>query len=43
MTTTSDRIKHLKELLAERILVLDGAFGTFVLGHNLTAADMRTS
>ena len=39
MTTDSHRIKRLKELLAERILVLDGAFGTFVLGHNLSAAD----
>ncbi len=39
MTTDAQRIKLLKELLAERILVLDGAFGTFVLGQNLSAAD----
>src|SRR5271156_1794475 len=39
MTTDAHRIKLLKELLAERILVLDGAFGTFVLGENLTADD----
>jgi 5-methyltetrahydrofolate--homocysteine methyltransferase len=39
MTTDTQRIKLLKELLAERILVLDGAFGTFVLGENLSAAD----
>src|SRR5258708_31559975 len=39
MTTDAHRIKLLKELLAERILVLEGAFGTFVLGKNLSAAD----
>src|SRR5581483_99459 len=39
MATDANRIKLLKELLAERILVLDGAFGTFVLGHHLSAAD----
>ncbi len=39
MTTDAHRIKLLRELLAERILVLDGAFGTFVLGENLSAAD----
>jgi 5-methyltetrahydrofolate--homocysteine methyltransferase len=39
MTTDAQRIKLLKEQLAERILVLDGAFGTFVLGENLTADD----
>src|SRR5713101_3109217 len=39
MTTDAHRIKLLKDLLAERILVLDGAFGTFVLGENLSAAD----
>ena len=39
MTTDANRIKLLKESLAERILVLDGAFGTFVLGENLSAAD----
>ena len=35
MTTDAHRINLLKELLAERISVLDGAFGTFVLGENL--------
>ncbi len=39
MTTDAQRIKLLGELLAERILVLDGAFGTFVLGHHLSAED----
>ncbi|MBV8135313.1 MAG: homocysteine S-methyltransferase family protein, partial [Deltaproteobacteria bacterium] len=39
MAADANRIKLLKELLAERILVLDGAFGTFILGHHLSAAD----
>src|SRR5438094_568280 len=39
MTNASQRIKLLREVLAERILVLDGAFGTFVLGQHLTAED----
>jgi 5-methyltetrahydrofolate--homocysteine methyltransferase len=39
MRTDANRIKLLKDLLAERILVMDGAFGTFVLGHHLSAAD----
>src|SRR6202046_3253353 len=39
MTPDAHRIKLLQELLAERILVLDGAFGTFVLGENLSADD----
>ncbi|MGO9452812.1 MAG: methionine synthase [Candidatus Binataceae bacterium] len=39
MATDANRIKLLRELLAERILVLDGAFGTFVLGHHLSAED----
>ncbi|HTR60694.1 MAG TPA: methionine synthase [Candidatus Binataceae bacterium] len=39
MVTDANRIRLLKELLAERILVLDGAFGTFILGHHLSAAD----
>ncbi len=39
MTTDGARINSLKSLLAERILVLDGAFGTFVLGHHLSAED----
>jgi len=39
MANLNDRLKLLRELLAERILVLDGAFGTFLLGKNLSAAD----
>ena len=39
MAADANRIKLLKELLAERILVLDGAFGTFILDHHLSAAD----
>ena len=39
MATDASRIKLLRELLAERILVLDGAFGTFILGHHLNADD----
>jgi 5-methyltetrahydrofolate--homocysteine methyltransferase len=39
MTTNIDRIKHLKELLAERILVLDGAMGTAIQARQLTADD----
>src|SRR5512135_2408611 len=39
MATDAQRIKLLNELLGERILVLDGAFGTFVLGANLSAVD----
>jgi 5-methyltetrahydrofolate--homocysteine methyltransferase len=39
MATDADRIKLLKSLIAERIMVLDGAFGTFILDHNLSAED----
>src|SRR5215469_3406083 len=39
MTTNAQRIKQLGELLAARILVLDGAFGTFILDHQLSAED----
>src|SRR5208282_2503169 len=39
MATDANRIKLLRELLTERILVLDGAFGTFILGHHLSARD----
>ncbi|HEV2064046.1 MAG TPA: methionine synthase [Thermoanaerobaculia bacterium] len=34
-----ERAEALKELLAERVLVLDGATGTWLQGQNLTAAD----
>src|SRR5262249_55056184 len=37
--TQSERAEALRELLAERILVLDGATGTWLQGRNLTAAD----
>src|SRR5215467_1639909 len=39
MAADTKRTKLLRELLAERILVLDGAFGTFILDHHLSAAD----
>src|SRR5438309_10671457 len=35
----AERIKILREILAERIVVLDGAFGTSVQAMNLTADD----
>jgi len=34
-----ERAEALKEILARRILVLDGATGTWIQGRNLTAAD----
>ncbi|MBI3394226.1 MAG: methionine synthase [Spirochaetia bacterium] len=37
----SDRSKQLKDLLAERILVLDGAMGTMIQRYGLTEADYR--
>ncbi len=39
MATDADRIKLLTRLISERIMVLDGAFGTFILDHNLSAED----
>jgi 5-methyltetrahydrofolate--homocysteine methyltransferase len=39
MTDRSERTRLLEELLAERILVLDGAMGTALQGRALTAAD----
>jgi Carbohydrate phosphorylase len=36
-----ERSEALLEVLAERILVLDGATGTWIQGQNLTAADFR--
>src|SRR3989475_12078705 len=35
----SDRSDRLRAILAERILVLDGATGTYLQGRDLTAAD----
>src|ERR1700719_3287210 len=39
MLTDSSRIKLLKELLANRILVIDGAFGTYIQGLNFGPDD----
>src|ERR1022692_3220655 len=39
MTTPSERQKALADILAERVLVLDGAMGTMLQQRNLTAAD----
>jgi len=36
-----DRSSELRELLAQRILILDGAMGTMVQRHNLAEADYR--
>ena len=37
----SDRSNELRQLLAQRLLILDGAMGTMVQRHNLTEADYR--
>jgi 5-methyltetrahydrofolate--homocysteine methyltransferase len=39
MATSADRIKLLRGLLAERILVLDGAFGTYIQGLDFGPED----
>src|SRR5580658_9979804 len=39
MMTDSNRIKLLRELLTTRILVIDGAFGTYIQGLNFSAED----
>jgi 5-methyltetrahydrofolate--homocysteine methyltransferase len=39
MLTDSARIKLLRELLAQRILVIDGAFGTYIQGLNFGPED----
>ncbi|MGA2196246.1 MAG: homocysteine S-methyltransferase family protein, partial [Bryobacteraceae bacterium] len=39
MNTPSERQKALGDILAERVLVLDGAMGTMLQQRNLTAAD----
>ena len=36
-----NRTKKLKEALADRILVLDGAMGTMIQRHTLTEEDFR--
>ena len=37
--STDQRIQRLREALAERILVLDGAMGTLIQAQGLKAAD----
>jgi 5-methyltetrahydrofolate--homocysteine methyltransferase len=39
MQDFSQRVKELRELLGQRVLVLDGAMGTMLQQRNLTAAD----
>jgi len=39
MTTRKERLSALKEALAQRVLVLDGAMGTAIQDRNLTAED----
>ena len=39
MANQNDRSRLLREVLAERIVVLDGAMGTAIQQHDLTAAD----
>jgi 5-methyltetrahydrofolate--homocysteine methyltransferase len=39
MKRLKDKAMQLRELLRQRILVLDGAMGTMLQAHNLTAAD----
>ncbi len=41
MTTERDTFSTLQSLLAQRILILDGAMGTMIQRHNLTEADFR--
>ncbi|OLR92006.1 methionine synthase [Actinokineospora bangkokensis] len=40
-TTTGDRTRALQELLAQRVAVLDGAWGTMLQGAKLTPEDYR--
>src|SRR6478672_13660082 len=39
MTTPQERQQALEDILAERVLVLDGAMGTMLQQRDLTAAD----
>ena len=41
MSSRTDRIAALRQLLTERILVLDGGFGTMLQNRKLTEADYR--
>jgi 5-methyltetrahydrofolate--homocysteine methyltransferase len=43
MSTRATRIAALRKLLGERILLLDGGFGTLVQDHKLNEADYRSS
>ena len=38
-----DRSAELRDLLAQRILILDGAMGTMVQQHGLQEADYRSA
>jgi len=38
-SSQSERAESLQEILAERILILDGATGTWIQGQDLSAAD----
>ena len=39
--TNSDRISQLKDALAQRILVLDGAMGSLIQTYRLTEEDFK--
>ena len=39
--TESNRVRQLKRLLQERIVILDGAMGTMIQQHNLEEKDFR--
>lgn len=41
MSARLERIAQLKQLLTERVVVLDGAMGTMIQGLNLTEDDFR--
>ncbi len=43
MSGLTERGRHLRELLSQRILVLDGAMGTMLQARNLSAADFGGS
>ena len=40
-TATPDRIAHLNQLIAKRIVVLDGGMGTMIQRHTLVESDFR--
>jgi 5-methyltetrahydrofolate--homocysteine methyltransferase len=41
LTEVSDRIAQLKNLLAQRLVIIDGAMGTMIQAHQLGEADYR--